>query len=577
MRVSPVKFVVGATVLALGCVGQIPTGGSNSNNSTAGTGGSRNGTGGSGAGPGTGTGGAGGNVLVDPPPAACMNPTLARPRVWRLTKTQIRNTLMDVANFSPPTLDELPSETRLDGDFANQSGKLTIAPLVADQYFTIGGELGTQVVTKSADFLKCPVASLAGTCLGDFVKGFGQKMWRRPLTDVEVGKLTTLFNTTSAMAGGPSAALQTTVQALFMSPNFLYRTEVGTSTAAGTVTNLTDFELASALSYTLWDSVPDQALMDLAAQNKLHDKATLQAQAKRMWGMGRSQGALNSFFQQWLQTEDLPTATKDPMYSMYNDQVAADLLEEGRLFLNSVVFDQAGDKSFKTLFTAPYGFVNARTAPLYGLSNVVGTALVKTNLNVSQRRGLLTQAGFVSAHSDGDDTAIVSRGRYFRGDILCDRIPPPPDPKLAVFGPRSSDPNMTNRERLISHVQNPQCAACHDIFDPIGFALENYDPIGRYRTTDKGKMIDPSGTIPLDGKDVTFTNFIDLINQLSNNPALYTCFSTQYFSYATGRGFDELSSCERKSVTDEFVKSGYKVDTLVMSVINSPSFTARQN
>jgi hypothetical protein len=573
MRLSPAKCVVGATVLALGCVGQIPSGGDGKSNN--GTGGPGNGTGGSGAG--NGTGGGGGNVLVDPPPAACMKPTLAKPRIWRLTKNQIRNTLMDLANFSPPTIAELPSETRLDGDFANQAAKLTIAPLVADQYFTIGNELGAQVVSKSADFVTCPVANLAGACLTSFIKGFGQKMWRRPLTDVEVGKLTTLFNTTSSMAGGTTAALQTTVQAMFMSPNFLYRTEVGTSTAAGTVTNLTDYELASALSYTLWDSAPDQALMDLAAQNKLHDKATLQAQARRLWGMNRAQGALNSFFQQWLQTEDLPTATKDPMYTMYNDQVAADLLEEGRLFVNSVVFDPAGDKSFKTLFTAPYGFINARTAPLYGVSTAVGTSLVKTSLNPAQRRGLLTQAGFVSAHSDGDDTAIVSRGRYFRGDILCDRIPPPPDPKLAVFGPRSSDPNMTNRERLISHVQNPQCAACHDIFDPIGFALENYDPIGRYRTTDKSKTIDPSGTIPLDGSNITFKNFIDLIDQLSNNPALYTCFSTQYFSYATGRGFDELSSCERKAVTDEFVKSGYKVDTLVMSVVNSPSFTARQN
>ena len=576
MRLSPAKCLVGASFLALGCVGQIPGDGSSKGGpSKGGSGGTQVGTGGSGAGPGT--GGTGGPVTEDPPPEACLKPTLAKPRVWRLTKNQIKNTLVDVENFSPPTIEELPAETRLDGDFANQSGKLTIAPLVADQYFTIGDELGAQVVAKSADFIKCPVASLTGTCLSDFVKGFGQKMWRRPITDIEAGKLTTLFTTTSAMAGGPEAALQTLVQALFMSPNFLYRTEVGTSTAPGSVTNLTDYELASALSYTLWDSVPDQTLMDLAAQGKLHDKATLQAQAKRMWGLNRAQGALNSFFLQWLQTEDLPDATKDPMYTMYNPQVAADLMEEQRLFVNSVVFDQTGDRSFKTLFTAPYAFVNARTAPLYGLSTVTGTNLVKTNLDPTQRKGFLTSAGFVSAHSDGDDTAIVSRGRYFRGDILCDRIPPPPDPKLAVFGPRSSDPNMTNRERLISHVQNPQCAACHDIFDPIGFALENYDPIGRYRTMDKGKTIDPSGTIPLDGKDITFKNFIDLVDQLSQNPALYTCFSTQYFSYATGRGFDELSSCERKTITDEFVKSGYKVDTLVMSVINSPSFTARQN
>jgi hypothetical protein len=573
MRLSPASLLLAAATLGLGCVGQIPSGADSKTG-----GGPRSSGGSSGDMSVGGAGGSGGSVTTDPPAAACMNPTLAKPCIWRLTKNQIRNSLLDVANFSPPTIDELPAETRLDGDFANQSGKLTIAPLVADQYFSIGNELGAQVVAQSASFIKCPMAQLTGTCLTDFLKGFGLKMWRRPVTDVEVGKLTALFNTTSSMAGGAPAALQNVVQAMFMSPNFLYRTEVGDNSTPGKVTTLTDYELASALSYTLWDSVPDQTLLDLAAQGKLHDKATLTTQAKRMWGAKGAQGAINSFFQQWLQTEDLLSATKDPMYTVYNAQVAGDLLEETRLFINSVVFDPAGDHSFKTLFTAPYGYVSARTAPLYGMSNAMGTTLAKTNLDGTQRRGLLTQAGFISAHSDGDDTAIVSRGRYFRGDILCDGVPPPPDPKLAVFGPRSADPNMTNRERLISHVQNPQCAACHDIFDPIGFAMENYDPIGRFRTTDKGKQIDPSGTIPMpSGGSMTFKNFIDMIDQLSKSPDLYTCFSTQYFSYATGRGFDDLSQCERKSVTNDFVKSGYKVDALVMSVINSPSFTARQN
>jgi hypothetical protein len=126
-------------------------------------------------------------------------------------------------------------------------------------------------------------------------------------------------------------------------------------------------------------------------------------------------------------------------------------------------------------------------------------------------------------------------------------------------------------------VQTPACASCHNIFDPNGFALENYDPIGRYRTMDKGKQIDASGSIPLGAGEIAFDNFIDFIDKLSKTPELYACFSTQYFSFATGRNFDEINACERKAITDEFVKSGYKVDKLVMSVVNSPSFTARQN
>jgi hypothetical protein len=567
MRLSRISLVLaGTAALGLACTGQIQSGGETKTPGMA--------PGGSGSMPPGAGGQTGGNPTVDPPPNACLKPMLAKPRIWRLTKSQIRNTLTDVANFSPPTVEKLPAETRLDGEFANQAGKLTVAPLVADQYFTVGDELATQVVSQSATFLKCPVTALGtGTCLADFIKGFGLKMWRRPLTDVEVGKLTALYTTSATNAGGPEAGLKNVVQGMFMSPNFLYRTEVGSSTAPGTVTNLTDYELASALSYTLWDSAPDATLLDLAAQGKL--RGNLMAQATRMWGMTRSQSALNNFFSQWLQTDDLLSATKDPSYTQYNDQVAVDLQEEGRLFLNSVVFQ--GDGSFKTLFTAPYGFLNARTAPLYGKTNVTGMNLVKTDLDPAQRRGFLTMAGFVSAHSDGDDTAIVSRGRYFRGDILCDHIPPPPNPALAVFGPKSSDPNMTNRERLLNHVQTPACASCHNIFDPIGFALENYDPIGRYRTMDKGKQIDASGSIPLGAGEIAFDNFIDFIDKLSKTPELYACFSTQYFSFATGRNFDEINACERKAITDEFVKSGYKVDKLVMSVVNSPSFTARQN
>ena len=561
MRLSRVTWVL--ALAGWGCVGQIPT---------RGTGGGSNGGGGPGDIP---------MPVGNTPPttvASCGAIEAGKPRIWRLTKNQMRNSLKDVFGYSPQSLEVLPAETRLDGEFANESAKLTVAPLVADEYFTIGSDLGAEVVRRSGDFVKCPIASLGtGSCLGDFLKNFGLRAWRRPLSDVELGKLTNLYNTTAAMAGGPEIGLQTVVQALFMSPNFLYRSEVGNSTTPGAVTTLTDWELASELSYTLWDSAPDQTLLDLAAQGKLHDHDTLIAQAMRMWNVNGSQGALNSFFQQWLQTEDLLSASKDPSFSIYNMDVAADLQEEERLYLNSVVFDQGGDRTFRTLFTAGYGFLDARTAPVYGVANMTSTALTKTNLDPSQRKGLLTMAGFISAHSDGDDTAIVSRGRYFRGDILCDHVPPPPDPKLAVFGQASAGPNMTNRERLIAHVQTPACAACHDIFDPIGFAMENYDPIGRFRTMDKGKVIDPSGTIPLGMKDVTFTNYLDLLDQLSKRPELYECFSTQYLSYSTGRSFDDLGTCERKSITDQFAMSGYRVDSLVMSIVNSPSFTTRTN
>jgi hypothetical protein len=509
---------------------------------------------------------------------SCSAATLARPRAWRLTNVQLRNTLLDVLGFSPPTLSMLPGETRLDG-FANQSDRLSIASLVADYYLRASDELASEVLRRSAELVKCPMAALgAGSCLTDFLKSFGGRLWRRPLLDSELGRLTALYTSTAGQAGGPEAGLRNVVQGLFMSPNFLYRSEVGDGQAAGAVTALTPYEVASALSYMLWDSPPDTALLALAEQGKLRDQSVLVGEARRLLASKKAQLSMHGFLQQWLQIEDLLTADKDPMlYSDYSPQVAADLMEETRLLLGSVVFDPGGDRSFKTLFTSPVGFVNARTAPIYGLGNVPGTTLGRSMLDPGQRRGILTSGAFMAAHADGDDTGLVSRGRYFREELLCDGVPPP-NPTDAMFDPQKITPDMTNRERLTAHATNPSCKACHALFDGLGFAMENYDPIGRFRTTDKGKPIDPSGSVPLGGgRVVTFQNFVDLVDQLARTPDLYQCFSTQYLSYATGRLADQINDCEKKLVADEFEKSGYKIDTLVLSVVKSPSFIARKN
>jgi hypothetical protein len=561
MKLSRLSAVL--AIVSLGCTGQIPGGGSNPSTSPPGTGGKTPDPG--------------------PPPTVdvgmCTADTLAKPRAWRLTNVQMKNTLQEAVGFAPPTLNMLPAETRLDG-FANQSDRLAIASLVADYYLTTSDELASEVVRRSAELVPCPMANLgSGNCLGTFIKNMGLKMWRRPLNDAEVGKLSALYTTTAAMAGGAEAGLRNVVQGFFMSPNFLFRTEVGVSQQAGAVTALNDYELASALSYMILDGPPDAPLMTLASQGKLRDKATLLNEAKRLLTSSpKAPVAMHSFLQQWLQIEDLLTTDKDAMvYTIYNPQVAADLMDETRLLLNSVVFDQGGDRSFKTLLTAPFGFINARTAPVYGMSNVTGTALTRTMLNADQRRGILTSAAFLAAHADGDDTATVSRGRYFREEVLCDHVPPP-DPKDAMFDPTKVTDDMTNRERLTAHAVNPSCKVCHQLFDGLGFSMENYDPIGRFRTTDKNKTIDPTGTVPLtSGTTLNFKNYVDLIDQLSKTPDIYTCFSTQYFSYATGRLPAQINECERKLVTDDFVKSGYKVDSLVLSVVNSPSFMARKN
>jgi hypothetical protein len=244
-------------------------------------------------------------------------------------------------------------------------------------YFTAGDELASNVAANAAKYgITCPMAMLTagqGACLKSFLQGFGTKMWRRPLVDAEITSLTTLYTTAAGQGDGPEGGLKTVVQAMFLSPNFLFRSELGDKKEG--LTRLTDHELASALSYTLWDTAPDAQLLDLAKQGRLRDQAVLTEQAKRlMASVPRASGAIHHFVDQWLHTEDVTVDMKDlTVFSMGTKEMAADLQQETRTFFDSVLFQPGGDKSFKTLFTANYSYVNGRTASLYGVQGVPGT------------------------------------------------------------------------------------------------------------------------------------------------------------------------------------------------------------
>jgi hypothetical protein len=433
------------------------------------------------------------------------------------------------------------------------------------------------VVATSGTFLKCALTALDTTCLGTFLNDYGARAWRRPLSDVERGKLVQLFSTVSA-ANGPELGLRMVVQGLLLSPNSLFRTELGSVQTPGMTTKLTGYEIASALSYTLWDSPPDAPLLSAAASGQLDDAATIVAQARRLLGVTDRVGpSFHSFVQQWLQIDRLDRVQKDPMlFPAYTPAVVQGLTDETNKFIDSVVFDAGGDKSLRTLLGASYGYVNAATASIYGVQ-ATGAALTKVDLDPKQRRGLFTEAGFLAGHSYATSTGLVGRGRFFREGVLCAPVPPPPG--NFMFDPTVITDDMTERQKFEVHRKNPACATCHALFDPIGIAIENYDPIGQYRTMDKGKVIDPSGKIPLaDGKTiVTFTDYVDLLTQLSQKEDVYDCFSSQYLEYSTGRTSDQLDACDAQATAKAFGASGYKIDQLVLTVVGLPSFVTRRN
>jgi hypothetical protein len=524
-------------------------------------------------GPGGSNPGPGGGNSANPPGNRCQEIAPGPTRVWRLTHTQLRNTIVETFGFGVPVLDALPSEARLDG-FANASERLALSPVLLAYYDKGADAVADEVVKRSAEFVKCPMTALGeGTCLADFLRNFGQRAWRRPLSDVELGKLDKLYRGAAA-AISPAEGLKSVVKGLMLSANFLFRTELGTSQAPGTTTRLTDLELASALSYTLWDGPPDAPLMELALAGKLHEPAILKAQAQRMFTTStKAQTSLHFFMQQWLETESLLEASKDATaFPTYSPQVAKDLVEETRLFLKEVVFE-GGDRSLRTLLTAPYSYVNASTAKLYGATSAA-TTLTRTDLDRTQRRGLLTQSSFLASHADATDTSVVGRGRYIREAVLCSPVPPPPGD--FKFNEKVITEDMTAREKFTEHAKNPACSSCHALFDVIGFALENYDAVGQFRKLDKGKTIDPSGVLPLpSGGEIKFANFVDMIDQLAKGKDAYDCFAGQYLMYTSGKV--KLTDCERAEIAKVFEESGYKLDALALSIITSPRFATRKN
>jgi len=261
------------------------------------------------------------------------------------------------------------------------------------------------------------------------------------------------------------------------------------------------------------------------------------------------------------------------LFPTYTPQLVADLLAENQAFLQGVLFDAAGDHSVKTLLTASYGYVNSRTAPLYGVQ-ATGTALTKTELPAAQRRGLLTEAAFIAGASDPDETNLPTRGRVLREQVLCEDVAPPPG--NFSFDEAKITPDMTNREKFAVHTTNPACAACHSLFDGIGYAMEQYDPIGRFRTMDKMKTIDPTGSVPLADGTLTFTSYVDFIDQISKRPQTFQCVATQYNAYATGRAPSTIGQCEAGAIGKAFADGGYKLDALVAAIVTSPDFALRR-
>jgi Protein of unknown function (DUF1592)/Protein of unknown function (DUF1588)/Protein of unknown function (DUF1585)/Protein of unknown function (DUF1587)/Protein of unknown function (DUF1595) len=421
----------------------------------------------------------------------------------------------------------------------------------------------------------CHPASAADEqpCARRILLSLERRAFRRPVTDSDVERLMPFFDAGRA-AGGFDLGIERSLQRLLMSPQFLFRIERDPAGAApGTSHLVSDLELASRLSFFLWSSIPDETLLDLAGEGKLRQPGVLEQQVNRMLADPRSASLVTNFAEQWLYLKDLDAKKPNELlFPDFDESLRAAFRKETDLFVDSVL---RGNRSVMELLSANYSFVNERLANHYGIPNVHGDDFRRVTFpSDSPRGGLLAQGSLLTITSYANRTSPVNRGKWVLENLLS-APPPPPPPNVPALKTESEPGKMlTMREAMIQHRASPACAGCHSRMDPIGFAMENFDPVGRWRDRDSGSPIDASGAFP-DGQK--FNGMAGLKAALLSRPEEFaSTVAEKLLMYAIGRNVQYYDEPAIRSIVKEGARENYTFPSLVLGVVESPAFQMRE-
>jgi hypothetical protein len=498
--------------------------------------------------------------------AACktINPGPAPLR--RLTRAEFDNTVRDLIGEDKRLAAAFPPE-ELHAGFDNNAEVRSVSDLLAEGYSSAAEQVARAVTTKLDTLSSCnPARDGDATCLGRFLDTFGKRLWRRPVTAGEREDLTKVFTAgkTTSFAEGIDAV----VQVMVLAPQFLYRLETGVPVPGTSYGRLTSWEMASRLSYLLWGTMPDPELMAAAEAGKLATRDEVMTQARRLLDDPRSTAMVTNFGEQWLQLRDLTDADKDATAFPRYDESLKDLWkQEADGFIAAV---WKSDAKLDTLLSAPFSVMNAKLAGVYGVSGVSGDAFTKVMLDPTQRAGVLTQGGLMAAKSGPDQTSPVLRGVFLREQMFCQPLPPPPPEVNAM--PPLLNPKMTTKERFAAHRKDPACASCHDLIDNLGFGLENYDPLGLYRTTENGKPVDASGQFIGTDVDGPFTGAVEMARKLVASKDVESCMATHWFDFGLGRSKTADDACTTETLGRQFASSGGDLRQLLLGLTQTDAF-----
>jgi mono/diheme cytochrome c family protein len=415
-------------------------------------------------------------------------------------------------------------------------------------------------------------------CARTILKTLARRAFRRPVTSADIDPLYAMYErgrlpaSALAKAGDFDHGVQNALQAILVSPEFLFRIEQDPpGFERGKAYRLTDLELASRLSFFLWSSIPDDQLLDLAERGKLKDSIALEKQVRRMLADPRADAMVANFAGQWLQLRNVGTVQPDPVIFSFDEALRQSFVMETELLFATILRE---DRSILDLLRADYTFVNERLAEHYGIPKVYGSQFRQIAVTDPNRRGLLGHGSVLTLTSYPNRTSVVQRGKWILENLL-GTPPPPPPPDVPELQAKKDGMALSLRQQMEAHRSNAVCAACHARMDPIGFALENYDAIGKWRSEDAGIAIDASGTLP-DGTAFQGAAGLTQLLLTKYKDDFVRTATEKLLTYALGRGVEYYDNPATRAIAREAAREDYRFSALVLAVVKSKPFQMRR-
>jgi hypothetical protein len=501
-----------------------------------------------------------------------------QPRLVRLTHAQYDNTVRELLSLP----DVSPSVEFLDdaafAGFTNNAAALLVQPRLARDYQRAAEGLADQIASPSAmaAIVPCDVGTGDEACASEFIETFGRRAFRRPLSVDETSEIAAMYQRGNGKfaSGTPfEQGIRHLVEGFLQSPNFLYRVELSEKLDSDQLIPLDAYEVATRLSYLIWNSTPDEELLAAAESGLLDTEAGIEAQARRLVDDPRAESPVDDFHNQWLQLSKYDNMQKDSsLYPSFSASTPASMKEETQRFIRHVVLEMSGD--LQDLLLSRTTFVNADLAGIYGLEGTFGSDFTQVELDPAERAGLLTQSGFLASHAYTTMSSPIHRGVFVQRRILCREIPDPPGDIDTTLPPLSEE-IKTTKQQVEVHTSPAACAGCHGLVNAPGYALETFDAVGAWRETDNGEPVDPTGSFPLDGDQTSVNGPIDLITQLAESESAGSCYLKQWYTYGFAREESEADACTIEVLNERFKEGGYSPKEMLVAFTLTKTFRYR--